>query len=885
MQKPKPPAKETASFRLSARLVLLVVLLALPILIGGLVFADWYRTLPADAEADYVGRQSCVKCHQKQHDAWQGSHHDLAMDVATDQTVLGDFQNSELEHYGITSRMFRREGKFFVHTEGQDGQLQDYEVKWVFGVEPLQQYLVELERPEDAEQGELGRVQVLPLAWDTQRNEWFYLDPPDVHEKLEPGDRLHWTGTAQNWNRMCADCHSTNLEKNFDPQTRQYHTTFSEIDVSCEACHGPGSLHVELAERTSLFWDRKHGYGLAKLKGKDHTAQIQSCAPCHVRRSRVVAPDYEAGEPFYDHFCNALIREGAYHADGQILDEVYVYGSYLQSKMYHQGVRCSDCHDPHTTKVKFEDNRLCTSCHAHPAGKYDTPAHHHHKVDSEGSLCVECHMPETTYMEVDPRRDHSIRTPRPDLSVDLGTPNACTGCHLDEERLSVEAKKSFAISHTRDPLRDYASWLRAAVEADAEQARAEVQEEIDRVDQWALDHTRKWYGEKIEQQPHYAKALAFAWDGNPQAEAELRKVVTNEEFSAMARASALAHLPPYQNEGTAGIVQEALEDAHPLVRFAALGYYEEQINTLAEAIRDADLEAERFEKEADKMAEAAAEMEFENPQTRGFVQQRIEQTRGRAAQARQQAAQAADALERVAQTPAGLLDDPVRLVRTEAGRLLAPVDGRLLNGRQRRAREAAIDEYIAGLMVENDWALAHLSLGLLYERMANEPAEYERAIAAYRRAIHVEPDVTGPRSNLAELLERRAQQEDDPAKAQRMHLQSRELRREETALLAKEAELLPDDASVQYRYGLSLYLIGEEERAVEVLEKAHELAPESVDILLRLALLYKKRQQWEEAIAATKRLLELQPDNQMFHHILRETQQEAAGANRPQSPE
>ena len=885
---PKPDAESAPRF--SGRLLFVLALLGMPLAIAALVTADWYRTIPADAKATYVGRDSCIKCHQQEHDAWHGSHHDLAMDEATAEFVLGDFNDATLEHYGVTSRMFTKDGKYFVHTEGEGGEFKDYEVKWVFGVEPLQQYLVELDRAKDAEEHEIGRVQVLPVVWDTTRNEWFYLDPPDVHEKLEPGDRLHWTGTAQNWNRMCADCHSTHLQKNFNPKTGKYHTTFSEIDVSCEACHGPGSLHVELAERNSLFWDRERGYALAKLKGEKNKTEVETCARCHVRRARVIGADYEAGEAFYDYFCNALIREGLYHADGQIRDEVYVHGSFIQSKMFHKNVRCSDCHDPHSTKVKFQDNRLCTECHlaeAHTAGKFDTPTHHHHPVESVGASCVECHMPETTYMEVDPRRDHSLRIPRPDLSVKFGTPNACTGCHLDASKLSDEAKDAFSISHTRDPLSDYASWLRVAAEAKDPEVRAEVQAEIDRVNEWSLEHTRKWYGDERENMPNFTAALTAAWRGEPEAEEKLIAVVEDQDASAMGKASALVHLAPYQSAEAEKAAKEALEDMSPLVRFAALSYFEQQINALTQGIRDADMDAARLEREADAMEKAVASMELDNPQSKAFIQQRIQQIRGQAGQARGQAAQAAEYLEKVAKTPAPLLSDPVRLVRTEAGRILAPVDGRLLNGEQRRTRATAIDEYIAGLMVDNDWAMAHHSLGLLYERMADEPDEYEKAIDAYERAIAVEADVTGPRSNLAELLERLSQQEVDPAKAQKLHLRVRELRRDETELLGQEAALLPDHAEVQYRYGLSLYLIGEEDKATEVLARAHELAPESVDILLRLALLYKKRQQWDEAINATKKLIELQPDNQMFQHVLRETmqeQQQAEANSQPDTP-
>ena len=311
---------------------------------------------------------------------------------------------------------------------GPDGTLADFEVKYVFGVTPLQQYMVEFDRPADMPADEISRVQVLRETWDTKRKKWFYQNPPDVLEGLEPDDELHWTGVTQRWNTSCAECHSTNLQKNFDLASRTYHTTFSEIDVSCETCHGPGSLHVQLAKSPSLFWDRQRGYALPKLKGESNLAEIEACAPCHSFRSPIHG-GYAAGARLHDFYATEVLRDQLYHPDGQILGEVYEYGSFTQSKMFHKNVRCSDCHDPHSLRLKHEGNQLCTSCHvAHPAGKYDSPAHHQHKVGSQGALCVECHMPATTYMDVDPRRDHSFRIPRPDLSIKVGTPNACVAC-------------------------------------------------------------------------------------------------------------------------------------------------------------------------------------------------------------------------------------------------------------------------------------------------------------------------------------------------------------------------------------------------------------------------------------------------------------------------
>jgi tetratricopeptide (TPR) repeat protein len=540
------------------------------LLLAGGVAADYWVTLPETTVAHYVGRQACIDCHREQADAFAGSHHDLAMDLATEQTVLGDFNDVSFEHHGIVSRLFRDGERFMIHTEGPDGEPADFEVKYVFGVEPLQQYMVEFDRDAETPEDAIARLQVLRISWDTVRGEWFYLEPPDVTDKLSPDDDLHWTGITQRWNTMCAECHSTDVRKNYDPQTGRYATMFSEIDVSCEACHGPGSTHVQLATSRSLFWDRKLGYGLARLKGDEteNDLQIEACAPCHSRRG-MIAAGFEAGHDLCDFFDPAPLREMLYHADGQIKDEVYVYGSFVQSKMYHKGIRCTDCHDPHSLQLKAPGNQVCTSCHQHPAGKYDTPSHHKHVPGKPGSMCVDCHMPERTYMAVDPRRDHSLRIPRPDLSVALGTPNACTGCHLEPQRVA-EAKRS--------ALREYADWQRMAAEDE------EIASEIERVDRWCDEACDRWYGEDRQQPEHYATALAAHRRGAPDAAARLTALAKRvDQVPAIARATAVEELGTVI--GTADgatawrTAADLLEDASPLVRAAA-------VRTLAQAPAD-----------------------------------------------------------------------------------------------------------------------------------------------------------------------------------------------------------------------------------------------------------------------------------------------------------
>ena len=359
-------------------------------------------------------------------------------------------------------------------------------------------------------------MQCLPIAWDTENQSWYHLY---CKEPIPFDDPLHWTGPLQNWNYMCAECHTTNLQKNYNLRENTYHTTWSEIDVSCETCHGPGSLHVKLAESGGVFWDRRYRYGLPELNETQPRGVIENCAPCHSRR-RVVHPDATPGGKFLDSYLPEVLDRELYYADGQILDEDYVYGSFIQSRMYDEEVSCIDCHDPHTAKVKFTDNRLCCQCHI--SANYDTPSHHYHPDDSQpGTLCVECHMPETKYMVVDPRRDHSLRIPRPDLTVWLGIPNACNGCHDD-----------FAKGETPE---------------------------------WALETVNQWYG-KRKAPLHFAYGIAAGRELKPAGDKQLTAIVRQKELRGAIRASAIALLSGYRSGGGEAAAVAGLEDPDELIR-------------------------------------------------------------------------------------------------------------------------------------------------------------------------------------------------------------------------------------------------------------------------------------------------------------------------------
>ena len=516
-----------------------------PVLPGGLLFlglaAACGRGTPGPA---YVGTSECVKCHQAEYRSWLGSDHDLAMQEASDTTVLGDFNDASFTYAGLTSRFHRVGSEFRVTTDGPDGELHDYAIRYTFGVTPLQQYLIEFPG---------GRLQALGIAWDSRPaadggQRWFHLYP---HDSVTAGDPLHWTQRTQNWNQGCAVCHSTNLTKGYDPQTDTYHTTWSDIDVGCEACHGPGSDHLEWAAHDHAEY-RSGSAGLMALSGRNRSTwvrdensptahlspspggagkgeaearigrqtELTTCAPCHSRRAQL-AEGLRPGEPLLDGYRPAVLAEGLYYPDGQIEDEVYVYGSFLQSRMYHQGVTCSDCHDPHSLKLRQPGNAVCATCHD-PA-TYDTTAHHHHTVGTEGSSCVACHMPTRTYMGVDDRLDHSIRIPRPDLSESLGTPNACTECHA-----------------TRSP-------------------------------RWARRALTRWYGATVDSSRDYAAILAASRDHAPRAELKLPALAGGSSTPAIVRATALSLLAQYPSGAALETVKRALDDPDPLIRTYALG--------------------------------------------------------------------------------------------------------------------------------------------------------------------------------------------------------------------------------------------------------------------------------------------------------------------------
>jgi len=723
-------------------------------------------TIPA-ITAQHVGRNACIACHAEQDKAWQGSHHQLAMQEATEATVLGNFDNAKFSYFGVESTFFKRDGRFMVRTDGPDGKLADYAIRYTFGVTPLQQYLIEFPG---------GRYQVLGIAWDARTKaqggqRWYHLYPG---EKVDHKDALHWTGLYQNWNLQCAACHSTNLQKGYDAAADAYKTTWSEINVSCEACHGPGSRHVEWAQQARPPYPAEADKGLialnsrwneawkfpsadAKFAQRDRPAAdavMNVCASCHARRSTIIEHG-QAGAPLEDTHRLALLTPPQYHTDGQQRDEVFTWGSFLQSRMYQRGVTCMDCHEPHALKLRAEGNGLCLRCHS--AAAFETEKHHFHKAGSKGAQCVECHMPAQNYMVVDARRDHSLRVPRPDLSVSLGSPNACTQCHTE-----------------RKP-----DWAAAAMDG--------------------------WYGKAWRERPQYGSTLHAAATQGVKALPSLLALADDPAapviFKATAATMAQAHIRPHHLP----VARKLLAHVEPAMRIAALG----MIEGFEPALR--------------------------------------------------------------VQAAAPLLADPVRGVRVEAARVFADVADSDLSSDQRRQRDAATKEYVTSLQQDADWPAANVTLGNLRMRQGRP----EEALAAYERALALDPRFVGAYANLADTW-RQLGREGDAEKTLRRGLvllpRAAELhhalglllvRKGERAAalkaLAEATQLAPDNARHAYVYAVGLHSAGKRDAALATLRAADARHPYDVDILGALVSINREAGNARAALPYARKLAEALP--------------------------
>ncbi len=658
---------------------------------------------------EYVGAAACIGCHQKEYADWQGSHHDLAMRLPHDTTVLGDFNNVSFSADGESYFFYRQDSSFYVRATVA-GAEHDYKIAYTFGVAPLQQYLIKF--PD-------GKYQTLRATWNTEKKEWFNQYAGQV---IAPNDWLHWTRGGQRWNTMCAECHSTNLQKNYNPRKDEFNTTYAAINVSCESCHGAGGAHMNWAAQESPDGDPHI------ILGWQRTEQFNQCAGCHARRvklTEVMKPDVA----FDDQFRLQTITTEYYHADGQIREEDYVFGSFVQSKMFDKNVRCTNCHQPHSLQLHYDGNLLCLQCHE---VTYNTSEHHFHEPDSENSQCVSCHMTGKVYMGNDFRRDHSFRVPRPDQSIKYDTPNACTGCHDDK------------------------------------------------TDQWAANWIVKWYGN--ERADHFSDHLLKAATP-PYADdtrQEVLRFIQQLQYPAISRATALEYYPLVGDEADYNMLITALGDSSALVRANALDKFQP----------------------------------FPMPQRASLAIK--------------------------------FLDDPARVVRLAATRLMADADLGGLPANERQLAMRARAELEAMLRANADFPLGRLQLGDYYFRQGNN----QRAISEYEMALQMDSLLTPVYSNLATAYSIAGNNE------------------RALATLNQLIRLEPTYGRGYYLRGLLQYEIGNITAAISDLARAVALEPANYRAYYNLANLYYTRGDLAKAKQTITQGLGLQPDDEDGQQLL-----------------
>ena len=472
---------------------------------------------------------NCSECHEREVESWQKSQHALAnrlVDASVDRAAFES--DHELRVGGFRTRMTMHDGAPTFTVTTPAGEEQQYQPEAVIGIEPLIQYLVSsgdpsTPQPSPSPPGRRyaaagGRLQAIDAAYDTQSRQWFHVFGGEERFEHEWG---YWKNRGMNWNVQCAACHMTGFKKNYEQDTDTYQSTWDAMGISCRQCHGPQPKHA--AAPYADDWEGVY-------PSMDRVDHMQVCATCHARREELTG-QFKPGDSFNDHYRLTLATDGEmYYADGQVREENYEYGSFLLSRLSLKGVTCMNCHDPHSGKLLMpvSDNSLCMSCHTAPgwngAVVIDPLAHSHHNPGSTGNRCVECHMPITKYMVRDPRRDHGFTVPDPQLTEELGIPNACNRCHTDRSTA------------------------------------------------WAIEGTEKWYGEKLAERRSRKRArlIERARQGDRSVTDELLSMTRHEEVPAWRAALIVLLDPGLASSSTRQFLAKSLEHQNALVRAAAI---------------------------------------------------------------------------------------------------------------------------------------------------------------------------------------------------------------------------------------------------------------------------------------------------------------------------
>jgi tetratricopeptide (TPR) repeat protein len=378
--------------------------------------------LPEALAAGVTGSVGCRECHERFYQLWSTSFHGLAMQAFTQKLAkekltepAGDLAAGELRYRadigGETA---------WVVEQGPKGE-RKYRIDYAVGGKNVFYFLTPLER---------GRLQVLPVAYDVRKKEWFPTTASHLRPFSDNAPALPWTDPLYTFNTSCHGCHVSQVSVNYDLSTDSYRTTWTEPGINCETCHNPGGEHVRAARETPKGEPLKDSK-IIVTKTFTVDQHNSTCGPCHAKMSPV-SPVFTPGERFYDHYDLAALEDPDFYPDGRDLGENYTYTRWRMSPCVKSGkLSCLHCHTS-SGRYRFrkpEDaNKACLPCHEERVGK--AAAHSRHPAGSEATRCISCHMPTTEFARMR-RSDHSMLPPTPAATIAYKSPNACNLCHAD----------------------------------------------------------------------------------------------------------------------------------------------------------------------------------------------------------------------------------------------------------------------------------------------------------------------------------------------------------------------------------------------------------------------------------------------------------------------
>jgi len=408
------------------------------------------------ATGEYLGSGACARCHDVEHTQWKNSLHIKMTKPIAEATIVGDFRDgTKFADHDRAYTFGMKDGRPFVSVSFGGRVPETFSVDYTLGAKRYQGYLATL--PE-------GRIYVLPVFWHIASKRWV-----DWKEITPIPDGAH--GIRQIWNANCFNCHGTNIVQGYDVAGKKYQSTWTEMGIGCEACHGPGREHVALMDAWEKDPASKPKYDnssknrqlseilkIFSVKSSEPRRIYDTCAYCHGNKRNIFV-GFKGGDRYADYAMPFLISDpipendlqGEFWPDGRPNRFNRPQALTLSGCFKAGAIACTSCHVAHGSRNEFSlkvninqgrnGDALCTQCHSTPKAEsrelkasFTGPGlegHTFHKPDSAGSRCISCHMSDVNWRLLIRRRDHTFQPPVPENTAQFGIPNACTTCHDD----------------------------------------------------------------------------------------------------------------------------------------------------------------------------------------------------------------------------------------------------------------------------------------------------------------------------------------------------------------------------------------------------------------------------------------------------------------------